>query len=238
MYTGHGAAPDAVSGAAVFDTANGFAGVWHLGEDPADATANSADGINYGSMETESLIGRGRSFNGIDNYIEISGLMGRPQNLTLSAWVNLDATLDSAQDILSLGDHVNLRADQLKEDIGVVSYVCCVDAAPVWYQYPTGRYVAGTGWRHLAFTFDFAAGRQTLYIDGQVRAAFSQMYGIVYDGWGSNTYIGRHGGGDTEWFTNGDIDEARVSRAARSEAWIKLSYENQKPGSTCVKIWE
>jgi hypothetical protein len=35
------------------------------------------------------------------------------------------------------------------------------------------------------------------------------------------------------WYGNyhyaGDLDEARISRVARSENWVKLAYENRKP---------
>jgi len=35
---------------------------------------------------------------------------------------------------------------------------------------------------------------------------------------------------------DGRIDEARISAAARSADWIKLSYENQRPDQTLVEI--
>ena len=53
MYWGNEDAQDRSNAAAVFDTASGFQGVWHLAGDQNeyDATANSYDGVAYGMAE-------------------------------------------------------------------------------------------------------------------------------------------------------------------------------------------
>jgi hypothetical protein len=46
-------------------------------------------------------------------------------------------------------------------------------------------------------------------------------------------------GGDENGATrrvNGTIDEVRAANRARSAEWIKLSYENQREGTTVVRI--
>jgi hypothetical protein len=50
-----------------------------------------------------------------------------------------------------------------------------------------------------------------------------------------NVAIGENtGSGATGRYFNGLIDEARVESSARSADWIKLSYQTQRTGATCV----
>ena len=80
MYWGNTDAADSSNGTAVFDTAAGFAGVWHLsdtGDSVHDATGDAFNGTNSGSTASAGMIGNSRNFtNG--NYIKISGLLGFP----------------------------------------------------------------------------------------------------------------------------------------------------------------
>ncbi len=66
MYWGNTNALSSSNGASVFDTALGFAGVWHM-EDPtgdiSDATQNGLTGTNDGTQTCPGLMGDGRAFN-------------------------------------------------------------------------------------------------------------------------------------------------------------------------------
>jgi hypothetical protein len=88
----------------------------------------------------------------------------------------------------------------------------------------------------VAFVCDPTSGLQRFYIDGVQTGASSATYPVVYDSLGVNTQIGRHGNGSGSFDFSGIMDEVRVSDVARSEFWIKLSYENQKENSTVVAI--
>ena len=70
MYWGNEDAQDRSNAAAVFDTASGFQGVWHLAGDQNeyDATANSYDGVAYGRLS--GIIGKG-SFDGTSSHIKM-----------------------------------------------------------------------------------------------------------------------------------------------------------------------
>ncbi|HEX7509909.1 MAG TPA: DUF2341 domain-containing protein, partial [Chitinivibrionales bacterium] len=89
MYWGNINAPAQSNSASVFDTAHGFQGIWHFGENGDsiyDATGHAFNGKNTGSTPAAGMIGNARNFaNG--NYIKVSGLLNSPGNLTLSAWV-------------------------------------------------------------------------------------------------------------------------------------------------------
>ncbi|MBN2188211.1 MAG: DUF2341 domain-containing protein, partial [Chitinispirillaceae bacterium] len=112
MYWGNPNAASESNGAAVFETANDFAAVWHLDNDFSDATAGNHGGTNFGTTDTVGIIGGAKKFDG-SSYIQVPGLLGTPQSITLSAWVYLDSTIIFSQDIVSLGDAVALRADRV-----------------------------------------------------------------------------------------------------------------------------
>ena len=112
MLWGESSATGSSNGAAVFDTANGFAAVWHLDTDCSDVTSGKHDGTNFGATDTVGIIGGAKKFDG-SSYIQVPGLLGTPQSITLSAWVHLDSTIGFSQDIISLGDAVALRADRV-----------------------------------------------------------------------------------------------------------------------------
>ena len=57
------------------------------------------------------IIGGAKKFDG-SSYMQVPGLLGTPQSITLSAWVHLDSTIGFSQDIVSLGDAVAIRADR------------------------------------------------------------------------------------------------------------------------------
>ena len=47
-----------------------------------------------------------------------------------------------------------------------------------------------------------------------------------------NVTMGKHGNGKPGHEYKGDLDEVQIHSAVRGPDWIKLSYENQKPGSS------
>lgn len=98
MYWGNSGAVDSSRGTAVFDTGNGFVGVWHLSDTNkttgyVDATINAlnATGNNMAVTDTvTAVIGKGQQFNGSNKYLTVaSGINLANKKLTVSAWANL-----------------------------------------------------------------------------------------------------------------------------------------------------
>ena len=99
MYWGKAGAVNRSNGAAVFDTANGFAGVWHLGEGSGNAFDATANGINDtakgtvkyhqtgGVAYSDSLTGTSSYFKAGDAYKTLLNMSARDK-VTVSAWVN------------------------------------------------------------------------------------------------------------------------------------------------------
>jgi hypothetical protein len=224
------------NGAAVFDTATGFAGVWHLGENGDnlyDATIDAFHGMNSGTASTGGIIGNSRNFSK-GNYIRIAGLLKAPSNVTLSAWVRSD-TSKGGQDIVSIGDAVLIRLD----DVFGMGTAGCYHNTPVvsdssYAKVNSGKYLAKTGWHFIAFSVNTAARTQTLYIDGVQSAISHDVSPINYAGLGADTYLGMHGNGKTGFYFAGRIDEARISASAATADWIKLCYMNQKEQDVLV----
>jgi hypothetical protein len=93
---------------------------------------------------------------------------------------------------------------------------------------------AGTGWHHAAFVIDSSNDLQKLLVDGVVVASEAFSDDLVYDATRNYTDIGMHVRHD-RYELVGSVDEVRVSATARTEAWLRFCYENQRPdGQTLV----
>jgi hypothetical protein len=222
----------------VFDTVDGFAGVWHLSDNGGtirNAATDASDGENSGSTLVSGLIGSSREFNSGD-YIRIPGLFGSPSSVTLSAWVQPD-TSAGGKDAVSIGDAVLIRCDDIRE-IGTAGcyHNDTIVNESTYAVVGSGQYLSGTGWHHITFTIDGEAHLQTLYIDGVQSAVFEDVKAINYNGLASDTYIGVHGNGKTIFNFIGLIDEVRIHTAAVSADWVRLCFMNQK-ASDKLLVW-
>jgi hypothetical protein len=239
MYWGNGGATSASNSQAVFDTACGFSAVWHLSKGCGDATINNNAGKNYGAIDTEGIIGYSKKFNGADS-LRISGLLGSPESVSLSAWAQLDmSNTYGGAEILSLGDAVAIRMDDYRPSYGTIGTVH-VSTAPgdtIFNDITSGGMdLTKTGWHFVALTVDDVNRLQSLYIDGVQIKQVNNNEAINYTGVGSNTLIGKHGNGKNNYNFTGRIDEVRVSKTLLTADWIKLCYMNQKTGDVLVKF--
>jgi biopolymer transport protein ExbB len=231
MLWGNQNARDKSNGASVFDTANGYSAVWHLGKNSNDATLNKNNAIACSALDTAGIIGYSKKFNGADS-IKVSGLLGSPSSITLSAWAQLDTSPpNGGSEILSLGDAALIREDYYLGSLGTIGSIHLSNPSSdsVFYNISSGQFLKKTGWHLVTFTVDQTNHNQALYIDGtMVRSAAGKNETIDYSGVGQNTFIGTHGNGKTNFDFSGRIDEVRVCRAAVSADYIKLCYMNQK----------
>jgi len=94
MYWGNPNATSESNGKAVFDTAQGNLGVWHLGQNLSDATGNGDNGIDSSTADAAGIIGQCRHFNPTQrSFITIpnKSRFDLTANITLSAWVLVDS---------------------------------------------------------------------------------------------------------------------------------------------------
>lgn len=174
----------------------------------------------------DGKFGKALDYNGTDrDYVEITGLMGSPADITVSAWVNLDSRDTNGAEIVNIGDYVILRQGT-SFLFGGFHY-----GSSNWHAVSTSESIIGTGWRHVVLVIDDTNNSQDIYIDGILKGSASYTNSIVYSGQGSNTFIGRHANGSTLFDYDGRIDEVKIYNIALTADQVKVEF-NQ--GSAAV----
>jgi hypothetical protein len=252
MYWGNPNTLGTSNGAAVFDTAGGFQGVWHLNERgnevALDATTNHYDGMAYGMsgfMSNPGAVGNARVFNGVSSYITMPNTAGSKLNFpqdgyyTVSAWVLVD-TLDIAS-------HVIVSKGYEQYYLRITSWNA---PSPQW---EFVEFNETTKWQTSTFP---ATSKKWTLLTGVRQGSRQFLYsnGVLVDstivGWSNvasrntlnNFSIGRFLQqvnvpipGEGYDFFKGSIDEVRILSAAQSRDWIRLSYMNQRGDDKLVQ---
>ena len=175
--------------------------------------AGSYDGTVTGATaNSDSQRGNVLNFSA-GNSIQTTGHWGNPTNVTLAAWVNLTTKDSSGSDIISLGDSLAVRADGSG---GVEAFYY---NGSTWTTIQSGIYIEDTGWHHIAYTFDDTNNVHTLYIDGVNVASATTSSSISYT-LGANSFIGKHGNGNTAMDFTGKMDDVRIYSRALSATEI------------------
>jgi hypothetical protein len=242
LHWGHPQA-DMPPSSPVFDTAAGFAGVWHLGEEASDTVANglyrdATPAGNHGndrlaSADRPGVVGQGHAFARGD-YIQVpaaSAAVRLPGRYTLSAWFrSRQQSSPMGGELISVGDNFGLRLTQAGR---LQTFFWPVQAPPAgqdpWYNVGTlGSDFLDGAWHLAQGSYDGAVLR--LCLDGKEMAA-QAVPGPVDFKFGLNVTLGRHGNGKSGFEFTGDLDEVQIHSRARGVDWNRLSYENQRPGS-------
>lgn len=184
-----------------------------------DSTSNGLNGtISNATWSNDGKYNKALYFNGSTSYVLIPGLFNSPKNLTLSAWVNLEAQDTVGAEVVSLGDSTAIRIENNK----------------IWGWFYNGTTWPGlsyttpmqnNGWHHIIYTFDNDAKSQKLYLDGKLVNSGSELTSISYTA-GSDTYIGKHGDGQTNVDYKGKIDEVKIFPYALTPDEVKVEYNH------------
>ncbi len=236
MHWGKAGASDSSSGPAVFDTTQGFQAVYHLNEAETDS-ARDATGNRFHAAPTGApgsaagIVGPARTFDGIGQHFEVpnsaSGKLNFPLDghYTLSAWAYIDPASEVVDRVIA-AKHDNQYALKIS-----------TDNRWQFFEFDDNWTIAGSGyeagrWTHLVGVMD---GRDThLYVDGELAESIIDCCGGGGDrNESANFFIGRAGEEPRRWWW-GFVDELRVANLARSGAWARLEYHNQKPAATML----
>jgi hypothetical protein len=260
MYWGNPAAAAVSNGAAVFDTAKGYVGVWHLSETMgtsiSDATLFGRNGtktIAGTPAPVQGIIGGAQNFSGtINDYISLGTnqtFIDNVSQVTLSAWVNL-RTINAAINtgILSFSTNstnqgpcdgtagVHSRASFEIQSPGVVVAIGRTPDNSCKSQKISSLTLQTGMFNYLATVIDFAASQINIYVNGNLISSSGTVAFTTTATDNTNSLYASIGADDegTKGFVDGVIDEAEVSRTARSADWIKLCYMNQKTPDALV----
>ena len=252
MHWGHDQTSSESNGEGVFRTTEGFAGVWHLGDNLEDATSNNLNGFNKPdkpTTNTTGIIGDGQEF-GVNKFLVIRPPGTKPDrrvscmpsgnaDRTMSAWVNPSSFegLNWAQ--ASIGGWGEPERGQ-KPGMGLSYFTLTGRGQPRFHLYgfdprcasplPRGK------WRHIALSVSDDMVR--FYVDGNLEQTIDNngnrvsKLGTLKTPVSTPVDLGDHGNGRGPF--NGALDEVRFESAARSDNWMKLCFENQKPLQTLV----
>lgn len=247
MHFGRRDAPDFSDGKTVFAS---FGGVWHFSETMdadgegafTDASpANSAGMARVIAADRRGVVGPGAAFRGAHNVVApVSGPAQRPARaLTVSAWVYVQGTGSKGGEFLSMGDNYGLRVVAK----GAPHFFVFTDTSvhnPAWNEdNPFNIVEAGaedirSDWHLVTGRYDGATLK--IYIDGVERASVACTKDIQYP-FRQEFWMGQHANGQNPAYAfTGSLDEMRVSPSARSPAWIRLNYLNQKAGSLLIEF--
>lgn len=199
-----------------------------------NATDSSATGANDGSLVGDATIvndperGQVLSLDGSGDHVQISGMYGNPADVTLAAWVNVNAGT-FADEIISLGDNVALRSTDGPNGLRFI-----IRGTSSWQTIDTGVNISGQGWTHVAASLDDSSGAISIYINGVLVKSDIASESIQYN-LGTNTRIGENGDTLTHPFS-GLIDDARVYTRALAADEIAALASDQAETSDKVAI--
>lgn len=246
------------SGETVFDTTNGFVGVWHFGDGSVlDATYNSHDAVNYGAHSDTGMVGACMSF-GSNTRLKVHHDASFNQTeVTLSLWFAMDSiptAWPSSQPRLwdKTSDPGNWwEALCLALDTQSTYANLSLGNQPNFSETSPGLRLTGFGdslsrkfafssadaieaqagvWQHVCIVVGDDTVR--MWIDGE---NVSEATGIGIPNF-NTSHISMGNSEDLSRDFTGRLDEVRYEHIARSASWIKVCYANQRLGSSFVLI--
>ena len=192
-----------------------------------DSAGTAYDGTFTGDATTVTDGTRGEvlSLDGAGDYVDFSHRFGDSADVSFSGWVNLASADTAGAEVFNLGGVFGLRLDATG---GIGGYHAFVYDSVGFSTITIPGALAGTGWHHVAATFDSGTNTLDLYLDGTQVGTTTTTGGINYGApiVTSTTLIGGHISQSTYDF-NGMIDDSRIySRALSAEEIGALASDN------------
>jgi hypothetical protein len=224
----------------------GFAGVWHL-SGLTDSLATSP-GTATGTTAAAGKIGSGRSFDGVDDQIEVGSATAIDDVFasggTAEAWFLANSFGGNARgrifakEAFTTGTGINgwtLHVYDSNPARSVRLMHSSSSGFGTWAS-PASSVTTGT-WHHVAVTYNrsSAANVPTIYLDGAAVAPVTSATAGVMEADGAYALrLGNRGALDRAF--DGLLDEARLSKVIRNAGWIATSYQNQNAPEAFVTV--
>jgi hypothetical protein len=236
MYWGNPDAANTANSTAVFDTAHGFQGVWHLAEAQdmpvKEATVNHYNGISYNTTIAPpgtGPIGLARNFDGASSYIAMPHTADSKLDFpkfgfySVSGWVYADM-LDSTFGMIMSKGYYNYYMYMKLGDFNNWAFLD--------FQQGTGWgkvYSPATAKRWTYLTMVRSSNKQYLYVDGVCADSISTIFASDSARSTARDFmIGKSSTPTLSQPFKGMIDEVRIANRAYDPAWIRLCYLNQR----------
>jgi hypothetical protein len=240
MFWGKSDAANYSNSRAVFDTALGYAGVWHLntGNDATPNANNAVQSASTGPTACDGIMGTAMHFDGIDDYLSVANNPSLNCNgvFTVSFWAKYDAgTVPEYNCIIS--KKTTWSAPDGFEIVLITGEDQGID---IRTQGRSGWGPLGiiNGWSRSEWHFvaiEFNSSSVSIFADGVLTGPSILS---VFDG-NENLVFGGPAGispdkDNRKW--NGELDEIRLSRRILTQSWLKLCYLNQKADSGLLQF--
>lgn len=256
MSWGNNSAKATTNSTVVFDTAQGYQGVWHMSGIVSgtayDATTNKYNGtpVNMTSASlVTGVIGTARDFDGTTSYITMPSTANSKLNFpqdgsyTMSLWAYAD-TLDSLWHAIAGKGHEQyyMQLKGLGSNRATWEFVEFQDQLGWEYtEDSTPPAPSSKNWVYL--TGIRSGSTQRFFINGIETVDTASLMAGVYDRNSSNNFsIGSYEEAvvipykQGRSFFNGKIDEIRLLNRALSADEVRLCYMNQKTDDMLVEI--
>ena len=245
MYYGNPSASNQWSRRATWDEggADHARGVWHLDETGMGARSDSSPNrndcstVNYDGNEASGGIAGGADLLGGDDWLSCTSdaSLNVRNSLTMSGWVRL-ASRPSRDDWMNITwkhDAYGMYVFGTRDDTTHLAFDLYIDGSR-HDVYDVGTIdLAPNQWHHVAVTFDGTNVRG--YVNGQPDFTYSAPGTIDASVTGLLT-LGEAEPDPGELPFDGHMDELRVASTARSQGWIRTSYENQSAPTSFVNV--
>ena len=231
--------PDGQCESCVFNSKNGFVGVWHLNTSGTGARPNSVSGgnnattVNYDNNEfTGGVIAGADSLDGGSpgDYLDLgSGYADFTNGITYSVWAYPTSAANWSR-FLDLGngqtsDNIILSRNGTGTDVANDLYLS--GNKDGWITSSTAS-IALNSWQHFTMTLDNSKNMK-VYQNGAL-VGTGTMATYLKNITRNNCYIGKSNWPDA--YYQGRIDEPELANVARDANWIKLAYQNQRRDAT------
>ena len=250
MYWGNSSVVDSSRSAMVFDTANGYKGVWHFNSstDTVDQSANQLKARRSSAINSAKpvfnagYIGSRSVELNAGNWVTFPSntLVGADSQITVSFWARGDSlnmprrngtTFDRTSAIQSwpFPTGVNMT---LPNSSGVVDWSAMGPTNSYCGSVPyTDSLDVKIRWNYWTLTKHLPSGRMRIYTNGALREENTQPNVM-------STAIDSLVLGDCGWDYSfrGRIDEFRIAKIERDSNWVKLEYANQNQSQTLVRM--
>lgn len=211
---------------------NGYAGVWHMNDDPGGVNADLLDSTPLGNdgnpqnMQNDDLVsgqcGLGLDFDGNNDWIDLNEPpeLAITGEITIMAWVQPDQT----GDYMGIAGKLRANGDNgygiSKHDTDRFRFQTSGNGFSVFLD--SDDQYNDTNWHHVVGMN--RGGTNYMYVDGVEQSDTNQK---SRDDNNSFAHIGRqYSNVGNQRFWNGTIDEVRIADVPRSPEWIETAYNN------------